>query len=194
MIRKVDNYKKGFTLIELLVVIAIISILASILFPVFGKAREKARQGVCTSNLKQLGQAVMLYLQDYDEIFPSHSLPGSDCWHMTLNNNYIKNTNVFKCPSDPSYVWNVNISYGYNYRWLSRDTTWVSLTQIANPSETILVADAGVDYVIAPDGYAGTNHKVSDRHSGGSNVLFVDGHVKWHLFNTIDKSAWWDRN
>ncbi len=62
--------KRAFTLIELLVVIAIIAILAAILFPVFAKAREKARQASCSSNEKQIGLAVMQYVQDYDEKFP----------------------------------------------------------------------------------------------------------------------------
>jgi prepilin-type N-terminal cleavage/methylation domain-containing protein len=62
--------RTGFTLIELLVVIAIIAILAAILFPVFAQAREKARQSGCLSNLKQIGTALMMYTQDYDEAFP----------------------------------------------------------------------------------------------------------------------------
>jgi prepilin-type N-terminal cleavage/methylation domain-containing protein/prepilin-type processing-associated H-X9-DG protein len=62
--------RRGFTLIELLVVIAIIAILAAILFPVFAQAREKARQTSCLSNTKQIGTAVQMYIQDYDETFP----------------------------------------------------------------------------------------------------------------------------
>src|SRR5438552_4097577 len=63
--------RRGFTLIELLVVIAIIAILAAILFPVFAQAREKARQISCVSNQKQIGTATMMYIQDYDELFPT---------------------------------------------------------------------------------------------------------------------------
>jgi len=65
--------RKGFTLIELLVVIAIIAILAAILFPVFARAREKARQTSCLSNMKQIGLAFMMYTQDYDETLPGIS-------------------------------------------------------------------------------------------------------------------------
>ncbi|MGE5530650.1 MAG: prepilin-type N-terminal cleavage/methylation domain-containing protein, partial [Bacteroidota bacterium] len=64
--------RRGFTLIELLVVIAIIAILAAILFPVFAKAREKARQSSCLSNTKQIGLSMMQYIQDYDEQLPKH--------------------------------------------------------------------------------------------------------------------------
>jgi prepilin-type N-terminal cleavage/methylation domain-containing protein len=66
----IKGQKKGFTLIELLVVIAIIAILAAILFPVFSRAREQARKTACLSNLKQIGQALMMYVQDWDEGYP----------------------------------------------------------------------------------------------------------------------------
>jgi prepilin-type N-terminal cleavage/methylation domain-containing protein/prepilin-type processing-associated H-X9-DG protein len=104
--------RTGFTLIELLVVIAIIAILAAILFPVFAQAREKARQSACLSNFKQIGTGVMMYLQDWDEIYPSNRLymfpGGGECegsgkilnWK-NATQPYVKNTDVFKCPSNP---------------------------------------------------------------------------------------------
>src|SRR2546421_9358267 len=76
---RASRSKKGFTLIELLVVIAIIAILAAILFPVFAKARAAARKVSGTSNLKQLGTATMMYIQDYDERFPHYDWGVESC-------------------------------------------------------------------------------------------------------------------
>ena len=102
--------RKGFTLIELLVVIAIIAILAAILFPVFAKAREKARQSSCASNLKQLGLGIMQYTQDYDETYPGQPyadggynscgwFDGIPSWLMGVEP-YLKNRNgIGICPS-----------------------------------------------------------------------------------------------
>ena len=94
--------KRAFTLIELLVVIAIIAILASILFPVFGRARENARRSSCQSNLKQIGLGIIQYTQDYDETFPVGN--GSGWWQVNWSRNvqpYLKSVQVFRCPSDP---------------------------------------------------------------------------------------------
>jgi prepilin-type N-terminal cleavage/methylation domain-containing protein/prepilin-type processing-associated H-X9-DG protein len=94
----------GFTLIELLLVIAIIAILASILFPVFGRARENARRSSCQSNLKQIGLGIMQYTQDYDEHMPScqmavSGITGSGNWQVLLQP-YIKSYQLFQCPSN----------------------------------------------------------------------------------------------
>ncbi len=97
--------KQGFTLIELLVVIAIIAILAAILFPVFAKAREKARQASCMSNMKQIALAVLMYDQDYDEKFPHWNfrhctdVPGANGGWKDVVMPYIKNLQIFACPS-----------------------------------------------------------------------------------------------
>src|SRR2546430_13715275 len=104
--------RKAFTLIELLVVIAIIAILAAILFPVFAQARDSARQTTCLNNCKQLGIALQMYAQDYDEGLPSWpfskllSSPifkewGYSTWVPALMP-YVKNTGVFACPNGPT--------------------------------------------------------------------------------------------
>jgi prepilin-type N-terminal cleavage/methylation domain-containing protein len=100
---------RAFTLIELLVVIAIIAILAAILFPVFAQAREKARQTMCVSNMKQIGLGVQMYAQDYDEKMPYNygylwdekgkQIPGTLLWWQDLVRPYVKNEQVYTCPS-----------------------------------------------------------------------------------------------
>jgi prepilin-type N-terminal cleavage/methylation domain-containing protein/prepilin-type processing-associated H-X9-DG protein len=101
----IEHRQRGFTLIELLVVIAIIAILAAILFPVFAKAREKARQTSCLSNQKQIGLAILQYVQDYDETFPTVRTVypnGADIDWRNRVLPYIKTRQIFGCPSDPN--------------------------------------------------------------------------------------------
>ena len=132
--------KRGaFTLIELLVVIAIIAILAAILFPVFAQAREKARQSVCLSNQKQIGTAVMMYIQDYDEVFPSQSYNGVD--YTPLGGQ-----NVDGMPLLNSGIVN---SFGWNYKdrvlpYTKNEQIWVCPTNI--PNGTLKTAAPNIGY------------------------------------------------
>jgi len=118
--------RKGFTLIELLVVIAIVAILAAILFPVFSAVREKARATSCLSNSRQLGMAVAMYVQDWNEFFPTvrmphghgHGTSEAESW-VDLMQPYSRNRLLHRCPSDTSPAWNDmheprTTSYGMN--------------------------------------------------------------------------------
>jgi len=177
---------QGFTLIELLVVIAIIAILSAILFPVFARARENARRASCLSNLKQIGLGMMMYSQDYDERLPhyarcgpktletgvegasSASCPGGAIhyWYNVLHP-YIKNTQVFNCPSAqaPTVEYygqgSAARSYGYN-RYIatnqqgqgqstgsSMSADSMSLAVLSEISVTPLVMDSSY-YLSAP--------------------------------------------
>jgi prepilin-type N-terminal cleavage/methylation domain-containing protein/prepilin-type processing-associated H-X9-DG protein len=160
----VARTRKGFTLIELLVVIAIIAILAAILFPVFAQARAMARKISCLSNMRQLGTAEMMYVQDYDEKFPFNdwfdlqhcnpiNYPGSTCASPFTGGRrtyadsimpYVKNMQIFRCPSHPNdpmgYVQNTFVtpvaqSVGFNFKYIC------ALAQINEPADRILIAE-----------------------------------------------------
>ncbi len=186
----------GFTLIELLVVIAIIAILAAILFPVFARAREAARATSCRSNVKQIMTAIMMYAQDNDEALHYHDGRTSPqtCWAFIMNP-YIKNGQVWKCPSDtaPGNTWNGTatdyaISYGWSWTWLNGQ----SLAAIGKPADTIAVTDAANwvsrawdDYpVVAPNYYP-----VMYRHNEMANIGFLDGHVKAMKIHAVRQQA-----
>jgi prepilin-type N-terminal cleavage/methylation domain-containing protein/prepilin-type processing-associated H-X9-DG protein len=135
--------RKGFTLIELLVVIAIIAILAAILFPVFAKAREKARQTTCSSNLKQLALSTIMYVEDFDEKLPYGNSLGLTATGITNNDGWaaqvypeVKSTGVFKCPDDPTLPAPplIPISYGMNSNIVPGST----LSTFVSSSNTVL--------------------------------------------------------
>ena len=196
---------RGFTLIELLVVIAIIAILAAILFPVFARAREKARQTSCLNNVKQMGLAVMMYAQDYDERYNfAYCINPTVTWPNLLMP-YVKNGHIFVCPSDKdersigdgmylSYICNYNLfPPGDNPDPALRIPT--KMAAITTPAETIAIAENadgstgnlqpncqyawGTRGAQVSSGYNPWARVSLERHNGGSNYAFADGHAKW---------------
>ena len=209
--------RSGFTLIELLVVIAIIAILAAILFPVFAKAREKARQSSCQSNLKQIGLACTMYVQDYDErVVPNHTgaqdpvgVSWVEWWDITVA--YVKNTQIWVCPSNASGGFGAynfpRITYGKRgcgddilAGEGSNDFWWGALAQFQAPAETIYAADWGTGngHRLCPHWHTGTTYYGFPQpiiHNEGANYTFMDGHVKWLKYTaTYSGVNYWMRD
>ena len=218
--------RRGFSLIELLVVIAIIAILAGMLFPVFARAREKARTASCVSNLRQLGMASEMYSQDHDGLlaptmgdclapvpFPPHEgFIVENTWFRRLEP-YMRSREILACrsarrsfppPFQPNYFGGQRVNYGLN-EGVAHGVGLVDLLDA--PSAVGLYADCTIHrffdgptikYRIAnanspapvfpdPGEFDGSGY---DRHSGGSNIGYADGHVKWqsvsHILTELD--------
>jgi len=259
---KTSNHHRqhgGFTLIELLVVIAIIALLAAILFPVFGRARENARRSTCESNLKQIGIAVFAYTADYDEEYPignyyGNATEGNVPWQQIVDP-YIKGgyqggttamanvgASIYVCPdyiaTDPynliqrpssSYVLNYYLTKFYGSvgtgGTLGDTASWNSppafLSSVKTPDHLVLATDSLGGRVVTtgddtndygsptnainpPDttssiltstvwqGFASNYYLGRNRHLGGSNYLFADGHVKWITAPAYQGSINWE--
>ena len=210
--------RQGFTLIELLVVIAIIAILAAILFPVFATAREKARQSQCSSNLKQIGLALIQYEQDYDDTTPPdqvQAIYGGQGYSVTpLIMPYVKSTQVFLCPDGNYANCNPQVncygnSYGVNdWYWFDyfqntpccgfAGSPWgnngVPLSRFTAPSTTIMFGDA------AGVGGGGRNdygYTMTDIIGNTITTGYLNSNDKPTLpdgapFNGCTQCSWWE--
>jgi prepilin-type N-terminal cleavage/methylation domain-containing protein/prepilin-type processing-associated H-X9-DG protein len=195
-----SRVRAAFTLIELLVVIAIIAILASILFPVFGRARENARRSSCQSNLKQIGLGIMQYTQDYDERLPGRYVGSETYSFRRLTQPYIKSGQIFACPSNSlsstintrdsgsaTILPQFTISYGANgYDNMGTagfgggsspmpSNNGVNISAIGSTAQTILITEVLTNYSEVV--YNNPNNMFKG-HLGVVNFLFADGHVK----------------
>ena len=176
--------KRGFTLIELLVVIAIIAILASILFPVFAKAREKARQATCNSNVRQIAMAVLMYVQDNSSQYPG--IDGSS-WVSKIASYMGGASAMFQCPSDTSGD-SGKVSYAMAGLLIRENGTGVKESQVLSPSEVGSLCDATPSEVYPSARLVGgggaqpietAGATIDPRHSKGAIVGFCDGHAKY---------------
>lgn len=179
--------RKGFTLIELLVVIAIISILAGILFPVFAKAREKARQAACLSNVKQIQLAYLSYAEEWSQCGPPKA------WCAALLP-YHRDQELYFCPSGTPYA--DPCPAGYHHTYQINGSRWVvqgagrapKITACETPAQLITFCD-GEDASVNHELDHGDNVPSGDidpaqpdiarRHNDGFNAAFMDGHAKW---------------
>jgi prepilin-type N-terminal cleavage/methylation domain-containing protein/prepilin-type processing-associated H-X9-DG protein len=204
--------RKGFTLIELLVVIAIIAILASILFPVFARARENARRSSCLSNMKQIGLGIKQYQQDYDEMFPPRKNLGATLpvdqyggWPILIQP-YVKSEQIFQCPSEPNAPGGMTsgtaVDYFYNYSLGSKDNgsggeiqggvseaslPFVTSTVMNGDAHTKVSTNTSFDITYSPEDIT-----ASKRHLEGANYAFADGHAKWLRPEKIGGGYWGD--
>lgn len=195
--------RKGFTLIELLVVIAIIAILAAILFPVFARARAKAQQASCLSNIKQLQLGMIMYASDNDQRYPLAGGTGIPDWANAVYP-YVKNVQIYLCPSDIASTGSVTYngvpsltkgSYGINSDLLNNNDAMINYpAEMLGLIDAVNVTISNTDLPTALGNIATSGVVTNTCHNNGCNQSYVDGHVKWIAFQSIPSPKTGDAN
>lgn len=182
--QEVTRRPRGFTLIELLVVIAVIAILASILFPVFARAREKARQANCSSNVRQLAMAMLMYADDNDEVLP-YFRTTENYWFEVIRP-YIKNAQVFACPSAGGSK--PDFCVGSNCCYQDSDPAWAGGRSVGECYPALNRAGA-ISYTYGSydetSGWTPTVYGIAmaDFEDPSRTVLVGDGQCRWYHIN-----------
>ncbi len=187
---KSKSRNSGFTLVELLVVVAIIGILAGILMPVLGKARENARKSTCQSNLKQIGLALTMYADEHGEMFPQTSNGSGSTSLSVLYNGYVTDAKVFRCQSGTlsanAVVSTISAATDTAINSANGDENWTqSYAYDSSKGASNLYGGVAVASDFFSD-YEDFTEVLSPNHGyRGGNVLFVDGHVEWLATHSV---------
>ena len=207
---------RAFTLIELLVVIAIIAILAAILFPVFARAREKARQAACQSNLKQVVMALHMYADDHDETLCYATMGLGAQWMdepytwWGVTQPYLRNSKVLRCPSRRDitdgcggFEWNATggtwrgglpwNGFGFHRQAPFTYHNWfISHSDVSEPASSVILADPGAgEHSVSGTAFSAVERpeELPTHHNGMGNYAFFDGHVKALKLGDIREGA-----
>ncbi|MBN1871738.1 MAG: hypothetical protein JW800_04105 [Candidatus Omnitrophica bacterium] len=189
---------------ELFVTLALIMLIVGILLPALNKAKETGKLATCLNNLRQIGQAIYLYMDDHEFKFPGvYDTVATNRWYQKLEP-YIDDNEIYRCSKYDAHVYadGSHFSYGFNYRGLNTPKVGVpafigkDLISVKSPGQCIMVTEATGGSMVGGSSFFVEKNAIIARHKGGAPILFVDGHVAWYRLSQIPMSGaqsqiWW---